>query len=244
LIVEDPAQRDQLFVQERDTLVSLLGPSHVRVLEAMYKSSVFASDPALATSQLRDVCQRARRVAGSGIAGQEVAGMVSRCAYELGWLAEERGDAAETRASMQLVDDIRKPIARAYLAALDGKLEDAIREARGAAGGLQAGWFNQFYAGDSFLFAAICAERLHHRDEAIANLRTALATYEQITVIRQSPPYLRRVARAKALLARLIAASNHVEARKLAGEAAAWYRTAGGYDAIAGELEAIARNGP
>jgi tetratricopeptide (TPR) repeat protein len=243
LIVEDPVERDRLFLQERNTLVSLLGPNHVRALEAMYKSSVFASDPAVAASQLRDVCQRARRFAGKQVAGDEVAGMIPRCAYELGWLAEERGDTAETRAAMQLVVDIRKPIAQAYLAALDGKLDEAVRDARVAAEGLQSEWWNKIFAGDGLLFAAICSERLHHRDDAIANLRSALAIYDQLTMIKQSPFYLRRVSRAKALLARILASSDRAEATRLAGEAAAWYRSAGGYDAIAGELAAIVRNG-
>jgi hypothetical protein len=62
-------------------------------------------------------------------------------------------------------------------------------------------------------------------------------------MIKQSPFYLRRVSRAKALLARILASSDRAEATRLAGEAAAWYRSAGGYDAIAGELAAIVRNG-
>jgi hypothetical protein len=235
LVVEDPAERSRLFGQERDTLVSLLGPHHVRTLEAMYKSSVFATDPRVAAAQLRDVCERAQRFS------PKESSLIPRCAYELGWLAEERGDLVETRAWMVLATDIRKPIADAYLAALDGKLEAAIRDAGAAAAGLQAEWWNKIYAGDSLLFAAICADRLHRNDAAIASLRSALAIYDQLAVIKQSPFYLRRVSRAKALLARLLASSDRAEASKLAGEAAAWYRSAGGYDAIAGELDTIAR---
>jgi hypothetical protein len=175
---------------------------------------------------------------------QEAAGFVSQCAYELGWLAEERGDLIEARAAMQLVGNDRAPIARAYLDAFDGKLDDAIRQARAAAEGLRAEWWTRFYAGDGLLFAATCADRLHRRADAIANVRAALAIYDQLTVIKQAPYYLRRVARARALLARLVAPADPAEATKLAGDAAAWYRAAGGYDAIAGDLEAIARSGP
>jgi hypothetical protein len=236
LIAEPPAERDRLFERERATLVSLLGPNHIRTLEATYKSSVFAANPEAAASQIREVCRRVQVFHAT-----EAAGLVSRCAYELGWLADERGDTAETRSSMLLVDDIRKPIARAYLAALDGKLDDAIRQARSAAAGLQGEWWNRFYAGDAMLFAAVCADRLHRRDDTIANLRAALKLYDHLTVIEQAPYYLRRVAHARALLARLVAPSEPSEAATLAGQAAAWYRTAGGYDAIARELEAIAR---
>jgi len=238
LNADQPAERDRLFMRERDTLVSLLGPNHIRTLEAMYKSSVFATRPDVAASQIRDVCHRAQT-----FHAKEAADMVGRCAYELGWLAEERGDTAETRASMQLVNNARKPIAQAYLAALDGKLEDAVRQARHAAEGLQGEWWTQFYAADGLLFAAICADRLHRPADAIASLRKALAFYDQLTVIKQAPYYLRRTARARALLARLVAASNPAEAKQLAGDAAAWYRAAGGYDAIAGELDAIAQTG-
>jgi len=236
LIAEQPAERDRLFIRERDTLVSLLGPNHIRTLEAVYKSSVFVAKPDVAASQIREMCQRVH-----AFHAKEAQSLASQCAYELGWLAEERGDPAEARASMQRVANERKPIALAYLTALDGKLDDATGQARRAAEGLQGEWWTKFYAGDGLLFAAICADQLHRPKDAIANLRSALAIYDQLTVIKQAPYYLRRVARAKGLLARLVASSDPAEASQLAGDAAAWYRTAGGYDAIAGELEAIAR---
>jgi hypothetical protein len=237
LTADQPAERDRLFARERDTLVSLLGPNHIKTLEARYKSAVFAGQPDVAAAQIRDICQRVQT-----FHAKEAADMVSRCAYELGWLAEERGDSAETRAAMQLVNNARKPTALAYLAALDGKLEEAVRQAGSAAASLAGGeWWTKIYAGDASLFAAICADRLHHRDDAIASLRAALGAYDEATPIKQAPYYLRRTARARALLARLVVTSNPAEAGKLAGEAAAWYRAAGGYDAIAGELEAIAR---
>jgi eukaryotic-like serine/threonine-protein kinase len=239
LVTEQPDARDRLFVRERDTLVRLLGPNHIKTLEAMYKSSVFATRPDVAASQIRDVCGRVQT-----FHAREAADLLSRCAYELGWLAEERGDAAEARASMQRVDNARKPIAQAYLAALDGKLEEAVRQAGGMAAGAPGAWWTQFYAADGLLFAAICADRLRRPADAIASLRKALALYDELTVIKQAPYYLRRTARARALLARLLAASNPAEAKQLAGDAAAWYRAAGGYDAITGELAAIAGGAP
>jgi hypothetical protein len=193
----------------------------------------------VAASQIRDVCRRAHT-----FHADEAAGMISQCAYELGWLAEERGDFVEARDSMQRVDAVRNPIAPAYLLALDGKLEAAIRQAHLAADQLQSEWWTKFYAGDGFLFAAICANRLHHRDQAISDLRTALAIYDQLSVIKQAPYHQRRVARGKGLLAHLLAASDRAAAAKLAGEALAWYRATGGYEASAGELEAITRTRP
>jgi len=239
LISDTPEERDRLFVRERDTLVSLLGPNHIRTLEASYKSSVFAANRDVAASQIREVCRRVQ-----AFHAREAADLVSRCAYELGWLAEERGDLDEARASMQLVGNTRKPIALAYLAALDGQLASAVQQARSAADGLQSEWWSKLYAGDGLLFAALCAHQLHREDEAVANARSALATYDQLTVIKQAPYYLRRVARAKGLLAKLRAPSDRGEASRLAAQAAAWYRGAGGYDAVVAELDAITRTTP
>jgi eukaryotic-like serine/threonine-protein kinase len=237
LLTEQPTERDRLFATERDTLISLLGPNHIMALEAVNKSSVFAANPAVASSQIRDVCRRVQ-----AFHAREAAELINGCAYELGWLAEERGDTAEARASMQLVGSARRPIALAYLAALDGKLDDAIAQARQGAAAMPAEWWIQLFAGDGYLLAALCADRLHRTGDAIANVRTALATYDRLTVIQQAPFFLRRTSRAKALLARLVAPADRAEASRLAEAAATWYRAAGGYDAIAGELEALARS--
>jgi eukaryotic-like serine/threonine-protein kinase len=239
-LLAEPAERAPLLQRERDVLTALLGPNHVRTLEARWKAAAFTARPDAAAAQLRDVCQRA-----SAYHAQASASLVSRCAYDLGWLAEERGDVREARAAMQQVTDNKAPIARAYVVALDGSPERAGRLAQAAVEGLQGAWWEKFYAGDAQLFAATCADRGGHRDDALASVRLALAIYEQLTMIRDTPSYLRRVARAKALLARLLAASarteDRAEARRLAGDAATWYRAAGGYDAIAAALEQLAR---
>jgi hypothetical protein len=237
LVEGDPAQRDRLLVREHDALVRLLGDNHLLTLQAAIKDSMFAARPDIAADRLRDACRRVQQLHA------EAAALIDGCAYELGWLAEERGDTAEARAAMQQVGDEHRPIALAYLAAADDKLDDAIQKARGAAAGLQGEWWTRFYAGDGLLFAAICADRLHRPGEAIANLRAALAIYDELTMIQQQPYYQRRVARTRALLARLVAPSDPAEAARLAGAAAAWYRAAGGYAAIAAEmaqLQAIA----
>src|SRR6185503_13357724 len=95
----------------------------------------------------------------------------------------------------------RRPIALAYLAALDGKLDDAIAQVHSSAGALLTAWWHKLFAGDGYLLA----ERQQHPTEAIASVRRALAIYGEITVIRETPPYLRRTSRARALLARLLA---------------------------------------
>ena len=236
LVVDDPAARDRLLAREHDTLAQLVGDNHILTLDSAFKAAMFTTQPDIAAQRLRDMCQRVQRFHAA-----EAAALISRCAYELGWLADERGDADETRATMQRVEDFHKPIALAHLAALDGKLDAAILEARRAAAGLQSEWWTRFYAGDALLLAATSADRLHRRAEAVADLRAALAIYDQLTMIQQTPYYLRRVARTKALLARLLAASAPGEAAAWATAAVAWYREAGGYDALAAALDAIAR---
>jgi hypothetical protein len=238
LVEGDPATRDRLLIREHDTLVQLLGEDHILTLRAAITGAMFMARPDVAAMRLRDACGRLQQLHA------DAAAPISGCAYELGWLAEERGDAAEVRAAMQQVKNEHRPIALAYLAAADGKLDEAIRQARSAAAGLGGEWWARFYAGDALLVAATCADRLHRTAEAIASLSAALAIYDQLTMIAQQPYYQRRVARARALLARLVAPSDPAEAARLAGAAAAWYRAAGGYGAIAGQmekLEAIAR---
>jgi hypothetical protein len=236
LISEQPAERDQLFARERQTLEALLGPNHLRTLEARYKASAFTARPDAAAAQLREVC----RLLGVYHA-REAAAMLSRCTYDLGWLAEERGDTSEARAAMQQVGDMRAPVAQAYLAGLDGDPARAIGLARAAAEGLQSEWWRKIYAGDALLVAAICAERLGRRSEALSHARAAFATYDELAMIRTTPVYLRRMARVNATLARLLVVdpASRPEAMRRAGEATDWYRSTGGYEAAALALEAL-----
>ena len=239
-LLAEPGERDALLQRERDVLTALLGPNHIRTLEARWKGAAFTARPDAAAAGLRDVCQRA-----IAYHAQASASLVSRCSYELGWLAEERGDVREARTAMQQVTDKKAAIAQAYVAALDGSSELAGRLARTAAEGLQGAWWDKFYAGDALLFAATCADRGGHRADALAGVGLALGIYEQLTMIRDAPSYLRRVSRAKALRARLLVSSprpaERAEARRLAGEAAIWYRVTGGYEAVAAALEQLAR---
>jgi hypothetical protein len=239
MVVDEPEARARLFAREHDTLVSLLGPNHMMTIEATYKSAMFAVGLADATAQLADVCERV-----ATFHAREAAGLLSRCAYDLGWLAEERGDVAAARRWFARVADQRGPVARSYLAALDGKDDEAIGAAHVAAAGLRSEWWNQLYAGDALVVAAISAERLHRPAAAIADLREALATYDRLTTIKQAPFTQRRVVRAHARLARLLAASDPAAASAQASAALAWYRTAGGNDVGQGELEALTRGKP
>ncbi len=236
LLSDQPAEREALFKREQRTLDALLGPNHLRTLEARYKAAMFTVRPDLAAGQLREVCRLL-----AVYHAREAAPMLSRCTYDLGWFAEERGDAAEARAAMQQVGDMRAPVARAYLAGLDGDPAAAIALARAAAAGLQTEWWLKIYAGDALLFAATVAERIGRRSDAISNARAAFATYDELAMIRTTPAYLRRMARVNATLARLLASDpeSRPEAMRRAGEAADWYRNTGGYDAALAAVESL-----
>jgi|GEM_PF-1097930 len=235
-LIAEPAERARLFARERDTVTALLGPHHVRTLEVRDKASSFIARPDAAAAEVREVF---------GLLAQyharEAAPLLSRSAYDLGWLAEERGDRAEARMAMAQVSDMRAPVAHAYLAALDGDRAHAIELARTAARGLQGEWWEKVYAGDALLFAATCAEALGRRADAITSARAAFATYDGLTLIRDTPAFERRFARTQAMLARLLAPdpASRPEAMRRAGEAAAWYRATGGYDAALAALDAL-----
>jgi len=236
LIADRPGERESLFERERLTFELLLGPNHLRTLETRYKASAFTARPDASASELRDACRRL-----VVYHAREAAPVISRCHYDLGWLAEERGDVAETRAAMQQVSDMRAPVAQAYLAALDGDRPRALELARAAAGGLQSEWWLKIYAGDALLLAAQLSDRLGQRADALGHARAALATYDELVMIRDTPMAARRIARAKAVLARLLVVdpAAQPEAMRLAGEAADWYRDTGGYDAALAALRAL-----
>jgi hypothetical protein len=233
-LVASPAERDRLLASKLATLEALLGPNHVRTIDARFATAAFTARPDAAAQQLRVVCRLTE-----AYHAREDRATLSRCSYELGWLAEARGDTGEARAAMAKVADGRRPIALAYLAALDGDPARAAREARAAAGGQQSAWWNKLYAGDALLLAATSAARTGQRAQAITDARAALATYEPLEMMRETPTYQRRIARTQATLALLLARGP--EATRLATAAAAWYRAAGGYDA---ELAALAPLAP
>ena len=62
--------------------------------------------------------------------------------------------------------------------------------------------------------------------------RDALAAYAGIEQIRRAPYYQRRLARARAMLAHLLAPTDRAAAAALATDALTWYRAVGGYEAV------------
>ena len=183
---------------------------------------------------MRDPCERLRTYHPT------IQGTLDNCTFELGWLAEERGDVTEGRAMMARVGHDRVELARAYLDAWDGKLDSAATRAHRYAAAITGEWWQMKLAANGFLVAAQWFDKLGRRSDAIADADRALAILDGLPTLAQTAHFERRRARTRALLARMIAATNPARAHELATLAAQWYRTAGGYDAIATEMETLA----
>jgi hypothetical protein len=98
LVTDEPGRRDKLLASEAAVFERRLGPDHVMTLDARLKASIFIADPARAAALLRDLRDRYRRSHPTTAASR-----IHLCAYQLGWLAEERGDLAEERAELAAI---------------------------------------------------------------------------------------------------------------------------------------------
>jgi len=229
LVTETAAERDELLGHARAKLTELLGANHTKTLIVRLLASVFIANPQRVAGELRDVCALYQRYHPT------VSADTIECLFELGWLAEERGDLTEAQAAMQQIpsgNGSLPQLAKAYLAMLDGKLEVAAAAALVVGENFQAEPWTRFDAAEGLLLAAICLDKLQRRDAAVASARAALKIFEQLT---SNERYRRRLARTRAVLARL----GVPEAKQLARDAVGWYRAAGGYDSIVNELDAI-----
>jgi hypothetical protein len=131
-------------------------------------------------------------------------------------------------------------IATAYLRITAGDhVDDAIRAMQGIAVAKLAddpGWWARAEAADAYITAALGWERLGRPGDAETCWRSALTQLE----LTQQPTVDRRLARVRAKLAQSWVGSKPDDARRLAGAALDWYRTAGGYEAVLGPLVPIA----
>jgi tetratricopeptide (TPR) repeat protein len=238
LVLDDPVRSRELLARERAILERLLGPDHVMTLDAALKASIFVAQPGAAAAALRPLCERYRRfhptTAGSRIA---------LCAYQLGWLAEERGDRAEARAELASIPADGGPqdrVGRAIRSYLADAPDQALREARDAIGRLQGQWWTQIYAVDALIVAAQADVRRGHPDDAIASLGQAVTLLDGLAAVEAGADRPRRLARVQAQLAILEATRDRPAAQRHAEAAVAWYRRVGGYDAQIAALAALA----
>jgi serine/threonine protein kinase len=237
LAVDDTTKRTELFAESVDDLTELVGPNHPFTLETRLKSALFVGDPGEAATSIEDVCQRYRRY------HPHLRALLERCDFELGWLAEERGDNESARRLMvgvTLPDEPRSRVAAGYVLMFDGKLREAAIAMQHLGEEIEADpalWAIAENA-DAFLVAAICWSRLGETANAIVALEHSLAILDRAAPT--FPVFERRLARTRAELARVLT-RDRARTAELAAQAARWYRAAGGYDAIAAEMEALAK---
>ena len=238
-------EQKQLVEQAGARLAARLGPHHPFALQFQLRAAMFVQDPTRAATLLHDACTQLHRFHGHLVT------LFNSCAYELAWLAEERADVDEARSLLSAIQattgsqDPQPTVARVQLLAVDGKHENAARESRAVAARFERAteWWFRVFAADALLVAARSNAELGHRSDAIAMLREALAVVEDLTLAKSQTYYQRRLARVRATLAKLLAASNRpadrAAAAQLGRDAIAWYRLAGGYGATIAELERL-----
>jgi hypothetical protein len=132
-------------------------------------------------------------------------------------------------------------VAQAYLALFAGALDQAVRDGRAAADRLEAKWWTRIYAVDALIVAARAQAALARPGDAIATLQRARTMLDSLASVEAGEDRPRRLARVRGQLAILEAPRDRALAHGYARDAPAWYRRAGGYDARAEALEAIAR---
>jgi len=234
LVIDDADARGSALAAQIAAYARALGDNHPLTLEARLAAATFARDRSVAAADLRDTIARMQRL------HPHLRETVDDYLYELGRLAEERGDVDEARrAFAQVRQQPNAGVAAGYLALLDGKLDDAARTMAALGGELASSpdvWI-RVAASDAFVVAGAAATRLHRDADAIASLTRALPLLEKIEDI---PVYRRRLARCRGALAQLLATREPQRARELAALAAAWYRDAIGYDRELAELATLA----
>ncbi len=232
---ESREERDRLFHEQRTHLERELGPNHAFTLQERLRAAMVAENAERATAQLREVCAALRTWY------PHYKTKIDQCFYELGWLADERGDREGARTAMASVGDSpdeRVPLARAYSILFRGDAAEAARVASKLAtdASQRPAWWEQFYAVDAWVIEATARLVLDERAIAADVLSRALRQLEQPSPVSGATFYQRRLARVRAMLATL---SSGRRARELADQAIAWYRSAGGYDEIVVKLDAI-----
>jgi tetratricopeptide (TPR) repeat protein len=152
-----------------------------------------------------------------------------------GWMA------AVQQPEIQQPKNQYRDVALAYIALANGKHDEVARtmEAYGQKFANEKMWWNRIVGADALLVAALAYEKLGQPARAAQLVESSLAVFDDPGFNKSASYYKRRLARARALLAKLLNKSNPETAKSLANEALAWYRQAGGYNTIISGLEAL-----
>jgi eukaryotic-like serine/threonine-protein kinase len=242
-VSELPAEQASYLAKASATLARELGPDHPMTLESQLVAAYLVENPRASVAAVRVPCDAyAKLHPHLGLA-------IEQCSYAQGWILEELGQIDEARAAFARVQVHAsvKALATGYLQLLDGKWSEAADAMRALADKLDLApefWVKSRSA-DARLIAALSELELRRRGVAIAQLQHALATLDATApVLGLTAPHRRRRARVEALLARTLAATDPAAAARHAISAAAWYRTAGGYEKVLEEMDALIKGSP
>jgi tRNA A-37 threonylcarbamoyl transferase component Bud32 len=241
LVAEQPAEREAQARKVVHYLELGLGPNHPNTLAARIVAATMTGNLVAAAAGYQATCDGYQRWHPDRLRA------LVDCAYKLGWVSDERGDVAAARAAMQIAarDPLtpqtrgRGTIAASYLAITGGSdvavavtamQELAAREATATE------WWIRGEAAEAYIAAALGWQRLGKPSDAE---RCWTAALDLLDSVRQ-PMFDRALARVRATLARRWATARPADARSAADAALAWYRLAGGYDAVIAELAPIA----
>ena len=246
LVTPDREPRDRLFARKAAELERELGADHPMTLDARIQAAMFVENPRRAYELARAPCGRYRAL------HPHLPQKISHCSIEVGWLAEEVGELAQARASMEAAlafergDTFERGAASAFLLLLDGRHAEAAAAMVVLAERMRGDgqpWWMRVKAVNAWIAGATAQLRAGRPEAARASLESALALVESLPTSAVTYGQ-RRLARVRALLARQLATTDPARARTLAAAAAAWYRGAGGAEPLVAELDALARGGP
>ena len=244
LYADDPAERETRSTQGVSRLEAILGPQHPLTLQARFLAGTLTRDPVKAAAQFATACDGYQRW------HPQLTVKLTDCAFERAWLADDRGDvpgavAAMTIAAMDPLsprDRQKGSIAASYVKiARDEQTAAAAvaMQALGARLSSTSEFWTRSAGADAYATAAVGWDRLGQRASADQCWAAAVSLLEPLT----QPLYERRLAHARAALARHWKLTRPTDARRLAAAAVAWYRAAGGYQTEVAELASIAAAG-
>jgi tetratricopeptide (TPR) repeat protein len=239
MVTDDPKRRRELFREEHELQKRELGENHpITLTEQMRSTSQLIDDPNEAAQTFRDLCTRLTTWHA------DLQRKLDACYFELGWLAGERGDLDEMKrsmASVKLPDNRLFKVAAAYVQLADGKVDEAARsmEEYGQTMAADADWAGRATGANALLVAAMAHEKNGKPELAVSALKRAIVIFDDPKINKSASYIKRRIARTRAMLAKLLAKSDPETAKSLAREALVWYRQVSGYEATITELEAI-----
>lgn len=219
----DPQEAQRRLRSARDRFATALGPSHPLTLIASEQVAMLIADRARAAAELESTYRGLERWHES----------YPELAWEAAWIADESGDHATAAAWMSRITGDPSPmtaIARAYIALQDPSSDVAkhIAELEQLVTTLdQSRPWNRVYAADALVLVA----------------RTKPEVWKRVLALHETEPLVihsRRLARARRMVAELLATTRPADAQRLAEQALPWYRGASTDAAIVERLEQIA----